>query len=133
MAVYTAGTNLEAHVIANMLNDNGVPAFAVEDQSGATLWMFGTIGQIHRPKIWVDKSAATEARQLILDFEERRRERKNRGPGTEEIPVQCEKCGQTTMFPDTQNGTVQNCPSCDAYVDVGSLDWDEDFGEPCDS
>ena len=133
IAVYTAGTNLEAHMIASMLNDNGVPAFAVEDQSGASLWMFGTIGQIHRPKIWVDKLTEAAARQLILDFEERRRERKNRGAGRETISVLCEKCGQTSLFPETQNGTVQNCPSCDAYVDVGSLDWDEDFEETSDS
>ncbi len=132
VAVYTAGTNLEAHVIVSMLNDNGVPAFAVEDQSGA-LWMFGTIGQIHRPKIWVAKSTTAEAQELIRGFEDHRRERKNRGPGTQEIPVQCEECGKTSMFPDTQEGTMQNCPTCDAYVDVGELDWDEDFGEPDES
>jgi hypothetical protein len=133
IAVYTANSNLEAHMIATMLNDSGVPAFAVEDQSGASLWMFGTIGQIHRPKIWVDKPTETAARQLIQDFEDRRRERRNRVPGTDTIPVQCEKCGETSLFPDTQNGTVQNCPKCDAYVDVGALDWDEDFGETSDS
>ena len=129
IAVYTAPTNLEAHVITNMLNDNGVPAFAVEDQSGASLWMFGTISQFHRPKIWVDKSSASEARQLIRLFEERQRERKNRGTGTLEIPVQCNECGNTMKFPDTQNGSVQQCPRCSAYVDVGELNWEQDFGE----
>jgi len=87
VAGYTAATNLEAHVIVSMLNDSGVPAFAVEDQSGATLWMFGTIGQIHRPEVWVAKSTAAEAEELIKGFEERRRERKNRGPGTQSSDV----------------------------------------------
>jgi len=133
IAVYTAPTNLEAHVIVNMLNDNGIPAFAVEDQSGASLWMFGTISQFHKPKIWVDKSTASVAEQLINLFEERQRERGNLGTGTQEIPVQCEECGETSMFPDTQNGTVQQCPKCYAYIDVGELNWDQDFGETDES
>ena len=49
----------------SMLNNSSVPAFAAEDQSGTTLWMFAAIGQIHRPRVWVDTSTATEAQRLI--------------------------------------------------------------------
>lgn len=129
IAVYTAATNLEAHVIVNMLNDNGVPAFAVEDQSGASLWMFGTISQFHDPKVWIDKSSALEAGQLIHGFEKRKNERRNLSIRTQGLPVLCEACGKTATFPDTFDGTVQRCPECHTYIDVGDVSLDQDFGE----
>ena len=129
IAVYTAATNLEAHVIVNMLNDNGVPAFAVEDQSGASLWMFGTISQFHDPKVWIDKSSVSEAEKLIDSFEKRQNERRNVSTQTQELHVVCDVCGKTTTYPGTLNGTVQRCPQCDTFIDVGELNWDQDFGE----
>ena len=129
IAVYTAATNLEAHVIVNMLNDNGVPAFAVEDQSGASLWMFGTISQFHDPKVWIDKSSVLEAGKLIDSFEKRQNERRNVSAQTQGLPVVCEACGKTTTFPNALNGTVQRCPQCDDFIDVGELNWNQDFGE----
>ncbi len=43
VVVYTAATNMEAHLILQMLHANGIPAHAVEDQSGVSLWGAGTI------------------------------------------------------------------------------------------
>lgn len=128
--VYTAATNVEAHVIVDMLYANGVPAHAVEDNSGVSLWAFGTISQFHKPNIWVDQSTARKAAELIQDFEEKRRQRDNPGKGTGEIHVLCEECGKTTTFPDSLDGTTQQCSYCDAYVDAGELPWEDDFGTP---
>lgn len=128
--LYTAATNVEAHVIVEMLHANGIPAHAVEDQSGVSLWMFGTISQFHQPNVWVDKSTAEKAAQLVRQFEDDKRERANPVAGIGETHVECEECGKTTTFPDTLNGTMQDCSHCSAYVDVGELPWSEDFGVP---
>jgi len=130
--VYTAATNVEAHMIVEMLHANGVPAYAVEDQSGVSLWALGTISQFHKPNIWVDESAIQEAADLIRDFEEKKRSRSTAVEGIGDIQVLCEDCGKPTSFPSSLDGTTQECQHCGAYVDVGDLPWDDDFGEPAD-
>jgi hypothetical protein len=99
--VYTAATNVEAHVIVAMLHANGVPAHAVEDQSGVSLWGFGTISQFHKPNIWVDEPTVRKAADLIRDSEEKRRSRSTPADGLGEIQVVCEDCGKTTSFPSS--------------------------------
>lgn len=131
--VYTAATNVEAHLIVDLLHANGVLAHAVEDQSGVSLWSFGTISQYHKPNVWVEQSSAQEAAQLIQTFEQNRRDRENLGQGVGEIQVVCEDCGKTTTFPDSFDGTTQECSHCHAYVDVGDLPWEDDFGTPDES
>lgn len=126
--VYTAATNVEAHVIVDMLHANGLPAQAVEDQSGVSLWAFGTISQFHKPNVWVDESTAEEAAKLIRAFEENRRQRNEPRNGSGDIQVRCEDCGRTTTFPNSLKGTTQECSHCQAYLDVGDLPWDDDFG-----
>ncbi len=130
--VYTAATNVEAHMIVEMLHAHGVPAHAVEDQSGVSLWAFGTISQFHKPNIWVDEVTLPAAAELIRDFEEKKRTRNAPTEGQAEIPVICEECGKTTSFPGSLDGTTQECRHCGAYVDVGELPWDDDFGESDD-
>ena len=128
--VYTAATNVEAHVVVEMLRANDIEAHVVEDQSGVSLWAFGTISQFHQPNVWVDKSTAEKAAHLILGFEEKQREREDSQLGAGEINVECEECGKTTVFSATLNGTTQDCSHCGAYVDVGDLSWGGDFGTP---
>ena len=132
LKVYTAATNLEAHMIVERLQSNGIKAFAEEDESGVSLWAFGTISQFHKPNVWIEKAAAPQAKELINEFEERKRQRAQPKGGESVIQVECEECGRKTTFPESLDGTVQECSHCHAYVDVGELDWDEDFGEPED-
>jgi hypothetical protein len=130
--VYTAATNVEAHMIVDMLHANGVPAHADEDQSGVSLWAFGTISQFHQPNIWVDEIHLKSAAALIQDFEDKKRARNTPVEGPGKIHVVCEDCGKTSSFPSSLDGTTQDCPHCGAYVDVGELPWDDDFGTPDD-
>ncbi|WP_298859468.1 hypothetical protein [uncultured Gimesia sp.] len=115
-----------------MLHANDIPAHVMEDQSGVSLWALGTISQFHQPNVWVDKSTSQKAAQFILRFEETRKERENPdlNASTDTIPVECEECGTTTFFPGTLSGTTQDCSKCSAYLDVGELPWEEDFGVP---
>lgn len=129
IAIYTAATNVEAHIIVTMLESKGIPAFAVEDQSAVSLWMFGTISQFHRPKIWVEKSTAEEASRWILEFEASQRQQRNPAMGNGEIQAVCEECGATTTFPISLNGSTQQCAACLAYLDVGETEWEADEHE----
>ena len=52
-----------------MLQSNGIPAHAVEDQSGVSF----SISQFHKPKIWVDQPTVAKAELLIRKFEEKNR------------------------------------------------------------
>ncbi len=128
--VYTAASNIEAHMIVDMLGTHGIDAFADEDNSGASLWAFGTLSQFHQPNVWIEKAAGAEAADLIRRFEETKRERKARPSSGRQINAECEDCGAISVFPDSLDGTTQECSQCRAYIDVGELDWDQDFGEP---
>lgn len=132
LKVYVAQTNVEAHLIVEMLRNRGLAAFVEEDQSGVGLWFGGTISQFHRPNIWVERAAANEAAELIARFETEKRARAEPEPSRSHIEVPCEECGTISLFADTLNGTTQECPHCGKYVDVGQFEWDEDVGEPED-
>ncbi len=130
VVAYTASGNIEAHLIVEMLHNNGISALAVEDQSGASLWAFGRISQFHKPKIWIDKPTEEKARELLQQYEENNRKRNDPDKESREIIAVCEQCGKSSTFPGKLDGTTQNCPHCEAYIDVGELDWEDNFGEP---
>lgn len=131
ISVYTPGNNVEAHMICGWLEDRGVPAFAMDDQSLAGTWLLGLLPQVHKPKIWVERSDAEKAKTLLAQYEEEliaRQEKLKESPlGTEPISVVCEECGQTSEFPSNERGTIQNCPHCRAYIDVGDMDLGGEF------
>ena len=61
------------------------------------------------------------AKALIEEYETGRRERKAKSAslGDEPMHVVCEECKEEADFPASKRGTVQDCPHCGAYVDVG--------------
>jgi hypothetical protein len=130
--IYTAASNIEAHTIAEMLVSMEIPALAVDDQSSVSLLPFGKISQFHQPTVFVDKSDAERAVSAIRQFEEWRRNRDLNGSDARQIVAVCEDCGESSFFPESFNGTVQECPHCDGYLDVGDIPWDVDVGEPED-
>ena len=125
--VYTANGNLEAHSVVNFLQSNGIRAYAVEDNSGVSLFAFGTISQFHKPQVFVDKQDLESAGELLYEFETRRARRRKKQDERPPIKAECEECGAIGDFPANQDGTTQNCPKCHAFMDVGETDWPEDF------
>ena len=123
---YTANDNLELHSVVTWLHSGGVRAYAVEDNSGASLYVFGTISQFHKPQVFVDKADLEEAGELLRQFEDKRDARRKDLDGGPSITSQCEECGTTSDFPVSQDGTTQNCPKCNEFMDVGSLNWPAD-------
>ena len=127
IAVYTAGTDIEAHTIRQMLLTEGIEAAVIEDLSRAGVWELGLLPQFHRPKIWVDRADEDRARALLAEYERRRianAEPREEGPP---VHVVCEECRKTTTFAGSRRGHVENCSHCGAYVDVeddpGFDDW----------
>src|SRR3954463_4442921 len=123
-----------ARLVAGWLDGQGIPA-AVMDEN--TLGGFEGLVSILPSKlslrgveVWVTNPAdADRARQLIAEHAaELKTTRANR---TGEIQATCEECGAAATFPASDQGTVQHCPQCGAYMDVPDPDeeWDEhDFG-----
>lgn len=127
VAAYNAATNFEAELVKARLIEAGVEAFAVEDLSPAGLWMFGTLPEIHKPQVWVNKSDLDQARRVLQEYasELAQANRASQPADSDlgaEIEVVCEDCRKVSLFPSSQGGTVQFCPACGANVDVGDID-----------
>jgi len=125
ISAYNASSNLEAILVQRFLESEGVPAFVTEDNSLVGYWVFGILPVFHKPQVWVSRCDAERAAQLLVEYErlqfERDAKRKLNEPKS--IFVQCEDCGKTSSFAGSLQGTVQDCPHCGAYVDVGDFEW----------
>jgi endogenous inhibitor of DNA gyrase (YacG/DUF329 family) len=127
---YNASSNLEAQMVCGLLLDAGIEAQVIEDHSLAGLWVGGTMAEIHKPQVWIERADVERARPVLTEYEERAAERRVAARDTSKvIDVLCEECGKTSQFPASQQGSVQSCPHCGAYVDVGDdiefEGWDE--------
>ena len=133
--VYTTAGNIEANGLVLLLQNNDIEAYAVDDVSGASLFAYGKLTQFHQPKVFVNRDDAEAAARLIHEFESREASRRKAASGampvaaTEDVPGVCDECGETTMFPGGQDGTIQRCPHCGKYRDVGATDDGDWSGE----
>ena len=127
---FTAASNMEARAVANMLTEAGITADVEEDEPSAGLG-FGSTSEAHAPKVWIETADGEKSEPIVAEYE--RRLALRRKPADGPITVVCEECGKSSLFPPDQNGSTQNCPHCDAYVDVGdSMElegWEEDEDE----
>jgi hypothetical protein len=112
VAVYDAASDIEAQQICNLLNEGGVEAYITEDDA--------QVGQFMKPQVWVDRSATDRAEPILQDYE-RRQQRETAQADDAVLESVCEGCGQRTAFFASQKGTVQTCPHCGAYMDVGEV------------
>jgi hypothetical protein len=132
VAVYNAANNVEALLLKMRLVEAGVEAFASEDLSPGGLWAFGILPEIHKPQVWVSKFDVDQARAILQDYERETTERRQASEAVESasgspIEVVCEDCGEASLFPSAQRGSVQECPRCGGYVDVGAIDESDAF------
>jgi hypothetical protein len=134
-AAFNAASNVEAQIVCNLLIDEGIEAVVIEDVSGVGWGWAGPSAEIHKPQVWIERTDIDRAKPVLDEYERIKAERQKPAVG-EPIDVVCEECGKRSSFPASQKGSVQDCPHCKAYVDVGDdLDiegWDEvpDEDEP---
>ena len=137
-AAYSATSNVEAHWVRNLLVDAGIEAVVIEDISQVAVFVGGLLPAIHNPQVWIERDAIEQARPILIEYEQhladrRAAEQDSSGVGGTPVEVLCEECGQSCEFPVAQSGSVQNCPNCGAYIDVGDATdvegWEETPGE----
>jgi hypothetical protein len=135
VVVYEAEHNIEAGLICEYLERNGIESHATLEESVVGLWAFGRLPGIHRPRIWVDEPLAESAKSLLAKYEAERLRRQGRSGDDDAatIEVVCEDCGASSAFPASQRGSVQDCKHCGAYVDVGADDSGDDRMADSDS
>jgi hypothetical protein len=117
--VYFAANNIEANLLCEMLKNAGIEASPIEDHSQAGTWMGGLVPNLHRPQVWVNRCDEERARSLIADFEALASERRHAHERSGSIRMTCEHCGAAISFSAALAGSVQACPECEEYVDVG--------------
>src|SRR5215471_14132146 len=124
--VYRAKNNLQASLLAQTLNEIGIQAHVQEGSDYSTaIEPLGTAYWSDAPRILVSAQQAELARQILLGWEEQKRQEEARAAEGSPIDVVCEACGKITSFPASQRGSVQNCAHCHAYVDVGQIEFAE--------
>jgi hypothetical protein len=125
-AIYNAEDNIEAQLLCNRLEHNGIEAHAVMDEAVTGFWAFGKLPEIHKPQVWIDRSNCDAAATILREYEEelinRRRASKARDRGGDTIDAFCEECGKTSTFAAVKKGTTQDCKHCGAYMDVGEVE-----------
>ena len=113
VAVFNADTNVEAQLVRTLLVDAGVEAFVVEDVSYVGTCALGTLPEINKPQVWVERADAERAWQLLDDYDRRRTEQET-AETTDRFcyhcgePVQpgdaaCAACGQTLDPPTDEH------------------------------
>ncbi len=134
VAVYNAANNVEAQLICNFLLGAGIEAFAMADVSQVGVWMLGLLPEIHKPQVWVDRDSVAQATEMLQEYERRQSERLHPSPTTgPEIEALCEECGQTSKFPISLQGRVEDCPRCGKTMDVEDVSSSEPWWQEADS
>ena len=130
VAVYIAESNHEAHLVCTHLEQSGIEAHVTSDDSLVGIGWFGPLPSIHKPQIWVDQSDLESAREQLQIYEGMQEVRRRRDEvkqlGAKPVEAVCEDCGTASLYPAPQRGTIQECPKCGAYVDVGEPNFDGD-------
>lgn len=133
IAIHESKNHLGAVQVAEFLSSQGIQAFADEDDSlGGGLGVFTSEPTF---QVWVSREDGPKITALLAEFESNavQQEMEQKPKATEPITAECEECGKPSVYEAEHDGTVQECPLCHSYVDVGELDWeDQDFGEPED-
>ena len=121
VAIYTAASDLEAYEIVELLQGAEIPAQVIEDMN-----LFdGLNPPVHAAKVWVSSRDLERATAVTRGYEARiqQRELVSHVPvdlQSEWIDARCDKCGTVTRYAPIQKGTVENCPKCYAFIDIGS-------------
>lgn len=129
--VYVANSPGEADVVAVWLEEQGFPSRVMNMSTlggFAGLTPYSPLGIAPGGiEVWVlDEARAPLAKQLLDEHSHALAQQAaaaevQGGP----IAVRCEECGQTAEFPAKERGSVQECPHCGEYIDVGDLGEDE--------
>lgn len=131
--VFVADTQASAQGISHWLESCGIENFLMDK---TTLGMSNGVSfTTNNPaadgwQVWVkDHEKIDEAISLLDERQHLKAKRADLGP----VESRCESCGTVSEFAGEQRGSIQDCPQCGRYMDVGGLDdeyeWPESFGD----
>jgi hypothetical protein len=132
VAAYSAASNEEALLVRNALRGSGVEAYVTEDLSVIGAWAGGLLPGIHNPQVWVDRADVERAVPVLEEYERQGASRREDAAAGPPVEVACEECGTVNTFSAAQHGSVQQCHSCAAFIDVGEDDAFDDWQVPGD-
>ena len=125
---YNAENNMEAIMIQQYLESQGIEAFAsTGDGPHGPSW-FGKPLRANDAQVWISRADQEPVALLLAEFEERKLKR-NTAPRKGEpktIHASCENCGRARWYPESLNGTIQVCPYCGSHMDIGEMDWPDE-------
>jgi hypothetical protein len=126
VAVYNAESNVEAYLLCDLLNDAGIEACTTQDVLPVGVSVYGLNYEINKPQVWTERADIERAKPILEEYErqqsqQRRDEAEKSKHGSPTLVATCEECGQSSVFPTAENGTVQECPHCGAYMDVEEI------------
>ena len=115
-------------MLCEALNSCGIEAHVVEDDATVGLFAFGVLPELHKPQVWIERADIDRAKPVLDEFEQKLGHHPEKKTTVIDVPVEmtCDECGERVSFPAEQRGTVQECPKCTAYIDVGGIDGDWD-------
>ena len=123
--VMVADSIEQADIVAAFLGERDIRAQVMNRHTRGGLAGFSMFAHngvsIDGMEVWVlDIEQAPIAIELLAEQEMKRTTRETaREISGEPVIVVCEDCGTEATFPPAQRGSVQECPNCSAYIDVG--------------
>jgi hypothetical protein len=129
--VYRAKNGAQAHLFVTALEEAGIKAeiqgttFHPASQTAANL-ISASAPWWDAPRLLVFAEDAERAERLLLEWEARERDKAQEAEASPPIEAVCENCSRRCSFPAAQRGSVQECPHCGGYIDVGDEEAPDD-------
>ncbi len=135
VSVHESATNAEAHLIRDVLIEAGIEAQVTESNPHLETWAwFSHLADANSPQVMIERRDVERAGPILAEYEQRQvarlRTEEAQRNALGSVEAVCEDCGQTSPFVAALRGSIQNCPHCDAFMDVGEVVADDvDYGE----
>lgn len=131
--VFVTSNTEAADIIVDWLRSQGVQAEVqthIKESDGVMMTPFANSDTSNHLEIHIaDVDRAEEIRELILSRKDdllSHAESVDKAP-PEDMVVECEACGKSSVYPGEMQGTVQECQHCGSYLDVpggeDEFDW----------
>jgi hypothetical protein len=117
ICVYHARDFGEADIVAAWLAEQGLTVH-VKDRLSAGIYGPLVVAPRGIQVCVLDQTSADRAKELLAQREAQTPAASQPSAAGPDVEVDCEDCGRTSHFPASEQGSVQSCPHCRAFVDV---------------